>query len=98
MNDTQAPPPPGENLHKRLVRAAAESAGLYVHDMGGRRGWHLIERHGGAVAWRVSWLASGYFGAASNGKTDYRPDYRTHAATSTPRQILDHFLSRGLGA
>lgn len=90
-------PAPRENLHKRLVRGAAEAAGLYVHDMG-VRGWHLIERHGGEVVWRVSWLASGYFGAASNGKTEYRPDHRTHAHTSTPRQILDLFLSHGLGS
>lgn len=78
-----------ENLHKRLVRAAAERVGYEVHDLG-IRGWNLIDR--GRVMWRVSWLKSGYFGGAFNERSNYAPDYRTHAYTSTPREILDRWL------
>lgn len=81
-----------ENLHKRLVRAAAERAGMEITEYPRRGAWRLTLPDG--VAWEVSWLKSGYFAGARNGAVSYRPDYRTHAYTSTPREILNRWLER----
>jgi hypothetical protein len=83
--------------HRTAVRAAAERAGLIIVPRFGGQTWDLVDPEGrGRPTWTVQWLRSGYFGGAHSWgprSVDYRPDYRTHAATSTPRQILDRWLS-----
>jgi hypothetical protein len=79
--------------HRDAVTAAAKRASLTIRERPTASCWELLDDDG-RVVWTVVWLRSGYFNGAYRSGLAYFPDHRRHASTSTPRQILDHWISR----
>lgn len=82
-------------LHKRLIIEAAERCGHTTSQLHGNANLVIRSAEGRVVA-EARFSARGQLLSAKASGTYYAPDYRTHAYTSTPRQVLDRFIAREL--
>lgn len=80
-----------QSMHAREVREFAESLGLTVREAGRGKCFELVDATGRKRFTVYFTSRSEFHFAVSAEGVHYRPDYRTHAYTSTPRQVLNLF-------